>query len=101
MNEQSSLRDNNYIMETALFIASSIREVIKWKQYGTLRLSQTFIKILNISNEIESLKRDEFLENIKNDFEKNMHLRLDEQKYEEFLDDLIIRMLIEYKKRLG
>jgi hypothetical protein len=101
MSKKFDLGNNTYMIETALFIASSSREVIKWEQYGSLRLSQTLIKFLNLPNEIEILEKDAFLEKIKNEVENNMDLRRDKEKYEQFLDSLILKMMDEYKKRLG
>lgn len=99
MNEKDNLK-NIYILETALFIASSTREVIQWKQYGSLRLSQILIKFLNLPNEIDSLEQDPFLFEIKNEIENNIELRRDDEKYEKFLDSIIVKMMDEYKKRL-
>jgi hypothetical protein len=101
MKKKTHLENNTYMIETALFIASSAREVVKWQQYGSLRLTQTLIKFLNLQNEIEAIKRDDFLEKIKEEMENNMNLRRDEEKYENFLDNLVIKMMEEYKKRLG
>ena len=101
MNKKPHLENNNYMIETALFIASSAREVIEWQQYGSLRLSQTLVKFLNLQNELSITEKDAFLEKIKNEIKNNMDLRRDKEKYKKFLDSLIVEMMDEYKKRLS
>ena len=92
MEKKTKLNNNTYLIETALFITSSAREVVKWQQYGSLRLYQTLIKFLDLPNKIDVIKKDEFLEKIKQEMENNMSLRRDEEKYEKFLDSLIVKM---------
>jgi hypothetical protein len=101
MKEELIPENNIYMIETALFIASAAREVIKWQHYGSLRLIQTLTKFLDMPSKLESLEKDAFLENIKKEIHENSDLRSNEEKYEKFLDTIIVKMLDEYKKRLN
>ena len=91
---------SQYLLELAIFIASSTRDAIHWKHYGTLRLLDSLIKVLDLPNHIQCIEKDRFLEEVKIELEKNKSLRTEEEAFADFLDEVIQKMLKEYRNRL-
>ena len=97
---ESEKEENEYLLDLAIFMASSTRDVINFKHYGTNRLLHSLIRVLDLPNNVKQIKKDEFLEEIRMELEKNMLLTRDEEAFATFLDQLIVKMLKEYRRRL-
>lgn len=93
-------KEDQYLLDLALFMASSTRDVINFKHYGTNRLLRSLIRVLDLPNHVDHIKKDEFLEEIRMELEKNRSLTRDKEAFTAFLDQLIVKMLKEYKGRL-
>lgn len=97
-------KENAYLLELSIFMASSARDVTKFTHYGPVRLLRSLYKVLDLPNHIEIVDKDEFLEEIKQELahalEDDRSLTRDEEALKIFLDQLITRMLKEYRCRL-
>jgi hypothetical protein len=97
-------KGSSYLLELSIFMASSARDVTKFKHYGTVRLLRSLYKLLDLPNHIEIVDKDEFFEEIKKELaralEDDRSLTRNEEALTIFLDQLIIRMLKEYRRRL-
>jgi hypothetical protein len=101
MDKDRSERDNTHLLELAIFMASSTRDAIKWRQYAPLRLLQSLIKVLDLPNKVKWIEKgDDFLEEIRTLLEENVDLRRDEEAFETFMDDIVARLIKEYESRL-
>ena len=97
---KSEKEEGHYLLELAIFMAASTRDVINFKHYGTLRLLRSLIKVLDLPNHVNHIEKDKFLKGIKMELEKNSSLTRDEEAFTTFLDQLIVKMLKEYRRRL-
>jgi len=92
--------EDQYLLELAIFMASSTRDVINFKHYGTIRLLRSLVKVLDLPNHVKHVKKDKFLDEIRMELEMNRSLTKDKEVFANFLDDLIVKMLKEYRSRL-
>ncbi len=99
-NDRTERNKKIYLLELAIFMASSTRDAIKWRQYAPLRLLQSLIKVLDFPNKIKEIESDEFLEEIKDLLEENRELRREEEAFETFMDEIIAKLIKEYENRL-
>ena len=98
---QNENEEDHYLLELAIFMASSTRDVINFKHYGTYRLLQSLIRVLDLPSHIEHIKKDEFLEKIRVELDEFREKRKDKEAFTRFLDQLIVKMLKEYRQRLN
>ena len=92
---------SEYLLDLAIFMASSTRDVIHFEHYGAWRLLSALIRVLDISNYVEHLKKDRFLDEVRKELLENRPLIKDKEAFAVFLDQLIVKMLEEYKHRLN
>lgn len=100
MQDCETEEESQYLLELAIFMLSSTRDVIKFRHYGTNRLLRSLIKVLDLPNHIENIKKDKFLEEIRTELEMNTSLVKNDKAFADFLDGIIVKMLREYKLRL-
>jgi hypothetical protein len=98
---KNEIEEDDYLLELAIFMASSTRDVVNFKHYGPYRLMQSLIRVLDLPSHIEHIKKDEFLEKIRRELDEFLEKRKDKEAFTRFLDQLIMRMLEEYRHRLN
>jgi len=82
-------------------MASSARGCLEEPQsYGTFRLIDALGRVLKIQDYLPEAEKDRFLEKVRDDIERNKFLKLTNPKaFEQFIDDLILELAKEAKKR--
>jgi hypothetical protein len=92
---------SNYLFELATYMASSARGCLEEPQsYGTFRLIDALGRVLKIQDYLPEAEKDRFLEKVREDIERNKFLKLTNPKaFEQFIDDLILELAKEAKKR--
>lgn len=98
--ESRENKKQEYLLELAIFMMSSARDVIKSQHYGTNRLLSSLTKVLYLPNQVEGMEKDGFLEEIRGELEKARPLMKDSKALSKFLDEMIVKMLKEYRHRL-
>jgi len=91
----------NYLLELAAYMASSARGCLEEPpSYGTFRLIDALGKVLKIQDYLPEAEKDQFLEKVREDIERNKFLKsTNHEAFEKFLDDLILELVKEAKKR--
>ena len=70
------------------------------QSYGTFRLVDALGRVLRIQDYLPEAEKDQFIEKIREDVERNKLLKLTNLKaFEQFIDDLIWKLAKEAKKR--
>ncbi len=70
------------------------------QSYGTFRLVDALGRVLRIQDYLPEAEKDQFIEKIREDVERNKLLKLTNLKaFEQFIDDLILKLAKEAKKR--
>ena len=92
---------SNYLFQLATYMAASARGCLEEPQsYGTFRLIDALGRVLKMQDYLPEAERDPFLEKIREDVERNKFLMLTDPKaFEQFIDDLILELTKEAKKR--
>ena len=92
---------SSYLFELAAYLAASARGCLEEPQsYGTFRLIDALGRVLKIQDYLPEAEKDQFLEKIREDIERNKLLKLTNPKaFEQFIDDLILKLAKEAKKR--
>ena len=92
---------SSYLFELAAYMATSARGCLEEPQsYGTFRLIDALGRVLRIQDYLPEAEKDQFLEKIREDIERNKFLKLTNPKaFEQFIDDLILELSKEAKKR--
>lgn len=92
---------SNYLFELATYMAASARGCLEEPQsYGTFRLIDALGRVLKIQDYLPEAEKDRFLEKVREDIERNKFLKLTNPKaFEQFIDDLILELAKEAKKR--
>jgi hypothetical protein len=62
METYNTESEDQYLLELVIFMASSTRDVINFKHYGTLRLLRSLVKVLDLPNHVKHVKKDKFLD---------------------------------------
>ena len=101
MSNTEKRRVSNYLFELAAYMASSARGCLEEPpSYGTFRLIDALGKVLRIQDYLPEAEKDQFLEKVREDIERNKFLKsTNPEAFEKFLDDLILELVKEAKKR--
>jgi len=104
-SSQNESEEDHYLLELAIFMTSSTRDVVNFKHYGTSRLLESLTRVLDLPNHTKHIKKDEFLEKIRVELDELrdefLEKRKDKEAFITFLDRLIVKMLEEYRRRLN
>lgn len=105
MGRSRTERKDVHLLDLAIFMASSARDAIKFKQYEPIRILRSLTKVLELPDHLNCIEKDGFLEGIREELvytlENSRPLKNKERTLTTFLDKAIIKMIREHKRRLG
>ncbi len=101
MSEEVKRSVKEYLFELAAYMASSAKGCLEEPpSYGTFRLIDALGRVLKIQEYLPDGEKDPFLEELMGDIERNKFLKSSNpEAFERFLDDLILKLAREAKKR--
>ena len=92
---------DEYFYELITYLATSAKGCLdEPKSYGIIRLIETLNRLLSLPDYAPCLKKDPFLKKIQSEIDNNKFMRSSNPKaFTRFLDDLILKLAKEAKKR--
>ena len=98
-----STKGEEYLFELACFLATSARGCVDEPHlYGPLRLIDGLSRLVDLPKYAPCISSDPFLEEVKDQIEKNKALVMyDQEKFINFLENLVIEFAKEIKRRAG